>query len=66
MTLNELVDLGGDKVIAVAELTVRWKGSGMTLVEPRFGVLTLRDGMIVRVSVYRDRDEALEAAGLSE
>ena len=66
MTLNELVDLGGDQVLAVAELTVRWKGSGMTLVEPRFGVVTLRDGLIVRLTVYRDYAEALEAVGLSE
>ena len=53
-------------MLAVAELTVRWKGSGMTLVEPRFGVVTLRDGLIVRLTVYRDRAEALEAVGLSE
>jgi hypothetical protein len=38
----------------------------MTLTEPRFGVATVREGLIVRFSVYRDRDEALEAAGLSE
>jgi len=27
---------------------------------------TIRDGLIVRVKVYRDRSEALEAVGLSE
>jgi ketosteroid isomerase-like protein len=38
----------------------------MKLSEPRFNVLTVRDGLIVRINVYRDRPEALEAAGLSE
>jgi len=31
MTFKELVDLGADEVLAVGELTVRWRGSGMTL-----------------------------------
>jgi ketosteroid isomerase-like protein len=65
-TLNEVVDLGGGEVFVEGEITAKWKGSGMTLTEPRFMVLTLRDGLIARVNVYRDRDEALEAAGLSE
>ena len=65
-TIHELVDLGGDEVFVAGEITMVWKGSGMTLTEPRFTVLTLRDGLIVRVNAYRDRDEALEAAGLSE
>ena len=65
-TFNELSDLGGGEVFVAGEITAKWKGSGMTLTEPRFGVLTLRDGLIVRVDAYRDREEALEAAGLSE
>ena len=64
--VNELADLGGDEVFVDGEITARWKGSGMTLTEPRFMVLTLRDGLIVRVDAYRERKEALEAAGLSE
>ena len=66
MTIDELVDLGGDQVLAVGEFTVKWTGSGMTLTEPRFGVATVRDGLVVRLSVHRDRREALEAAGLLE
>jgi ketosteroid isomerase-like protein len=63
-TINELVDLGGAEVFAAG--SVKWKGRGMELSEPRFAVLTLRDGLIVRVNGYRDRDEALEAAGLTK
>ena len=65
-TVNELADLGGGEVFVEGEITAKWKGSGMTLTEPRFSVLTLRDGLIVRVNVYRDREEALQAAGPSE
>ncbi len=49
-TVSELADLGGDEVFVEGEITVRWKGSGMTLTEPRFSVLTLRDGLILRVT----------------
>jgi ketosteroid isomerase-like protein len=65
-TVNEVTDLGGDEVFAAGEITAKWTGSGMKLSEPRFNVLTVRDGLIVRINVYRDRPEALEAAGLSE
>jgi ketosteroid isomerase-like protein len=65
-TVTEVADLGGDEVLVAAELTVRFRGSGMKLSEPRFGVVTVREGLIVRLSVYRDRAEALEAAGFSE
>jgi hypothetical protein len=65
MTLTDLADLGGDLVLAVGELTVKWKGSGMTLTEPRFSIIRVRGRLIVRMSVYSDRTEALEAAGLS-
>jgi ketosteroid isomerase-like protein len=65
-TVNEVADLGGDEVFVAAEMTARFRGSGMKLSEPRFGVVTVRDGLIVRLSIRRDRAEALEAAGLSE
>jgi hypothetical protein len=31
-----------------------------------FPVFTVRDGLIVRYQLFAERDEALEAAGLSE
>jgi ketosteroid isomerase-like protein len=65
-TVNELADLGGDEVFVAGEITAKWKGSGMRLSEPRFVVVTLRDGLVVRVNAYRDREEALQAARLSE
>jgi ketosteroid isomerase-like protein len=65
-TVNEVADLGGDEVFVAVEMTARFRGSGMKLSEPRFGVVTVRDGLIVRLTVRRDRAEALEAAGLQE
>jgi hypothetical protein len=64
-TLDEVVDLGGDQVLAGRAITMKWRGSGITLTEPRFGVVTVREGLIVGIHIYRDRTEALEAAGLS-
>jgi ketosteroid isomerase-like protein len=64
--VKEVADLGGDQVLAVSELTAKWKGSGMELSEPRFTVMTIRDRLIVRIDVYRERAKALEAAGLRE
>jgi pyrimidine deaminase RibD-like protein len=60
-----VVDLGGDQVLAGRAITMKWRGSGITLTEPRFGVVTVREGLIVGIHIYRDRTEALEAAGLS-
>ncbi len=66
VTIKEVADLGGDEVFLASEMTAKWKGSQMTLSEPRFAVVTVREGLITRLNVHRDRAEALEAAGLSE
>ena len=39
-------------------------GIEVRLDSPGFG--TIRDGLIVRICLYQEREEALEAAGLSE
>jgi hypothetical protein len=52
--------------LVAIEMTSKWRRSGMTLTEPRFVVLTVREGLIVRIDLFRERAEALEAAGLSE
>jgi ketosteroid isomerase-like protein len=65
-TINELTDLGGDQVLAGGETTFKWKGSGIKLGETRFLLVTVRDGLIVRMNTYREREEVFEAARLSE
>jgi ketosteroid isomerase-like protein len=65
MTVERLVD-AGDQVVVVAV----WRGRGKTsgaLTEWRHGqVWTLRHGRVTSVTAYREPNDALKAAGLSE
>jgi ketosteroid isomerase-like protein len=63
----ELVDAGGGQVVAYLRYGGRSKRTGM-LVPPEYFavVLRVRDGKIATAREYTRRDEALEAAGLSE
>ena len=63
--LRELID-SGDQVLAVGWQQGRGRGSGVEVSEEIFSVWTLRAGKIVRQRMFRDRAQALEAAGLSE
>jgi ketosteroid isomerase-like protein len=64
--LEEITELSDDRVFAEAVLTGRGKGSGVP-VELRFWmVVWFAEGKIARRQVSWTRDEALEAAGLSE
>jgi ketosteroid isomerase-like protein len=56
----------GDQVFAISRQRGRGATSGAGAELELAGIYTLRDGEIVRVELYRDRAEALEAAGLSE
>jgi ketosteroid isomerase-like protein len=62
----EITDAGKDMVIVLLRISGRAKLSGVET-ELNFATLfTSRDGKIVRGREYWTRDEALEAAGLSE
>ena len=64
--IEEIID-AGDKVVSVVNTTARGRASGIEIEwKENFGVWTIRDGRIVRVVWFASRDEALEAAGLSE
>lgn len=62
----ELIDAGGDKVIAVLRSSGRAKLSGVETDVTYAVVHTIRDGKIARGREYMTRAEALEGAGLSE
>jgi len=64
-TAEEFVD-AGDRVLITAYFRGRGRGSGVEVDARFYDVYTLRDGRIVRVDEFTDRDDALEAAGLSE
>ena len=66
MEPEELIDAGEDKVIAVMRASGHAKLSGVET-DLTFAVLyMIRDEKITRGREYWTRDEALEAAGLSE
>ena len=63
---QEIIDLGGDRVLVVAHLTGRGKGSGIEVDARGADLLTFGGGRLVCWMAYADRAEALEAVGLSE
>jgi ketosteroid isomerase-like protein len=64
--ITELTELGNDRVFTETVLTARGKGSRVP-VDLRFWmVLWFTEGKITRRQVSWTREEALEAAGLSE
>lgn len=61
---SEEVLAHGDQVVVGGMQIGRGRGSGVEVRLPTFSVFTLRDGKVTRHRSYRDRTEALEAAGL--
>ena len=62
-----LVDAGDQVYAWFTQHELRGKGSGVGVEMPEYGwVVTVRDSKIVEATLYMDKDEALEAAGLSE
>jgi ketosteroid isomerase-like protein len=56
----------GDNVVVGVRFYGRGKRSGIEIDAPAWHVWSLRDGKAVRWLVLRTKEEALEAAGLSE
>ena len=65
LEVDELLD-AGDKVVALVRQHGRSKAAGMPVEMSFAQVWTVRDGKQTRMDMYSDREEALEAAGLSE
>jgi ketosteroid isomerase-like protein len=61
----EFID-GGDRVFVWQRTIGRGRGSGAEVVWEGAYVWTLCDQKIVKAEIFFDREEALEAAGLSE
>lgn len=62
----EIIDAGEDQVIAVVRMSGRAKLSGVET-DMTFGVVyVIRDRKVTAVREYWTREEALDAAGLSE
>ena len=65
MTASEVIGAGQSVVVVIQEHG-RGKGSGVPLDREWAQIWTFSRGRIVRVEPYRTRDEAVQAAGLSE
>ena len=63
--IEELTDVG-QHVISVVKRRGRGRVSRVDVTWQYVGLWTIRDGKVVRVQWFSSRDEALEAAGLSE
>jgi ketosteroid isomerase-like protein len=63
--IYELTD-AGDQVVASITNRGRGKRSGVEVSWDIWQVWSLRDGKVVRGQAFTNREEALEAAGLSE
>ena len=63
--LQDVIDLGDDRVIAVLDYRGRGRVSG---VEVQFthmaGIFTIRNGQVLRAEWYRNEEGALQAAGV--
>ena len=60
----EVIDAGGDKIIAVLRNSGRANSSGVKIDLTYAVVYTIRDGKVARGREYMTRADALEAAGL--
>jgi ketosteroid isomerase-like protein len=56
----------GDRIVALGRLRARGRASGAETESPFAYVVDLKEGRMVHLRAYRDHQEALEAAGLSE
>ena len=63
--IDEFID-AGDSVVGLGTARVRGALSGATAVQTGASVIRVRDGRIVAVRIYFNRDQALEAVGLRE
>jgi ketosteroid isomerase-like protein len=62
---REYID-AGDGVVIVFRQSGTGRGSGVRVERDFFGVCDMRESKVVRFRLYESREEALEAAGLSE
>jgi ketosteroid isomerase-like protein len=64
--IDQMADLGDDRVIIAVVFTARHKGSGVPFELRNWQILWFADGLITRRQIFWTRAEALQAAGLPE
>ena len=66
LQIDEVVEAGEARVVVIGCWTGEGTGSGVQLENAFSSLLTLRNGKVVRYEWFREKAEALEAAGRSE
>ena len=64
--MEEVIDTGDRVVLDSHRATGHGRGVGLRSTLPLSSPPTPRDGKVIKLIVYNDQVEALEAAGLSE
>ena len=64
--VQRIIDCGGNEVLVEATEVGRGASSGAEVRSTNYELLTIRDGMIVRIREFYDTGDAFEAAGLRE
>jgi ketosteroid isomerase-like protein len=63
---TDVIDIPPDRVVAVVQATGRGRASGIDTISLGAGVWILRDGQVIRLTLYQTKDDALKAVGLAE
>jgi ketosteroid isomerase-like protein len=63
---ERFIDVDDDRVLVFIRVTAQGEGSGAPVELRDAHEYTIRDGVCVRMKVFADRTQALEAAGLRE
>jgi ketosteroid isomerase-like protein len=63
---EEVIDLGGERLLVGIRAVGRGTGSGIEVAQRGFTLYTFRDGMVASQEFFFDRQLAEEAAGISE
>jgi ketosteroid isomerase-like protein len=64
--VDEYIDVDETRVVTLHKVIATGRASGLETVRELGGVLELQEGLVVSQWIYLDRNEALEAAGLSK
>jgi ketosteroid isomerase-like protein len=64
--LREVTELAGDRLLVSTHIVATGAGSGVPMAFDRYDLITMRDGRVYRDAIFLSREQALEAAGLSE
>src|SRR5262245_59204824 len=63
---EDFVEISGSRVLVPLMITTRGRGSSASVTMQIAWIYTVRDRLITRIEAFADRDDALEAAGMSE